>query len=457
MKSDVTRRSLLAKAGFASISALGGGLSTSEVSASEAGEVLWSAGDESWASTPPTVVDGVAYVDHEGGEDVVAVDIKDGSTIWTSNINEDSHGTPSGSDFHSNVVVDGYLLFSGTHGAAHMMDAETGEELWEYEGGYLPPVVMADGVVYIGGSNLFAVDAADGELLWKYETTKSVTTTPVIVDGTVYISTYDGIVSAIDTETQEEIWRSEVPERAAKVTVANNRVYCISMHETEYNYNIGQSLYAFDIENGEELWRYDEGYSIGRAAVADDKVFTRVLFKQPEDTREDRMPIEDAKGEIHAIDAETGEKEWSNQREGRRISSTTVADDVVFFGEGRVKEPTSPETDTGFLVAVDSETGETLWKTELGDQAHEPIVVDGVAYVSTSEGVVAVDAGVEGSSTDSLKRHATHGHHDSYAEKHAGTIDSEGLPGFGFLGGAAALLGGAVWRRSRSSGESRSS
>ena len=53
------------------------------------------------------------------------------------------------------AVVDGILYAEGQDGLLRVLEASSGEDLWEvhYEGGYLrdgPSYTVADGVVYLG-------------------------------------------------------------------------------------------------------------------------------------------------------------------------------------------------------------------------------------------------------------------------------------------------------------------
>jgi hypothetical protein len=58
---------------------------------------------------------------------------------------------------------------------------------------------ICDDVLFIGSSdsNLYALNEADGELVWKYSTTGEVHSSPAIADGTVYVGSYDGNLYAI--------------------------------------------------------------------------------------------------------------------------------------------------------------------------------------------------------------------------------------------------------------------
>ena len=58
---------------------------------------------------------------------------------------------------------------------------------------------VVDGVVYVGSYDtyLHAVDAASGEPRWRYETEGSVRSSPAVVDGVVYVGSEDRYLYAI--------------------------------------------------------------------------------------------------------------------------------------------------------------------------------------------------------------------------------------------------------------------
>ena len=76
----------------------------------------------------------------------------------------------------------------------------------------LSPQVDA-GIVYFlpENGNLYALDAASGEELWRYATGYGVNIytltrpSPLLVEGAVYIDTVDGFVVALDAATGEQI------------------------------------------------------------------------------------------------------------------------------------------------------------------------------------------------------------------------------------------------------------
>ena len=57
-----------------------------------------------------------------------------------------------------------------------------------------------DGVVYFGSNDgyLYAVDAASGDPIRRYEAGSAVYSSPAVVDGVVYFGSRDGYLYAVD-------------------------------------------------------------------------------------------------------------------------------------------------------------------------------------------------------------------------------------------------------------------
>ncbi len=84
-------------------------------------------------------------------------------------------------------------------------------------------------------------------------------------------------------------------------------------------------------------------------------------------------------GSLHAVDAATGDLEWSFTEPNAPVtSSPTVADGIVYVGEGY-------HSRDGDLYAVDAETGDLEWtftNPESNPIWSSPTVYDGTVYVS---------------------------------------------------------------------------
>ncbi|MEU1730414.1 PQQ-binding-like beta-propeller repeat protein, partial [Streptosporangium sp. NPDC020145] len=145
----------------------------------------------------------------------------------------------------------------------------TGEQRWTREIGlglYVRPMV-ADGVVYVGGARVYALDAATGEQRWISETSGPyVSVTPV--GGVVYVRDVEGDMRALDAVTGERRWTYEVSDGdyyPDDSVVAEGVVYLDDDGESVVR--------ALDAATGERRWTYETGGGIHRPVVADGVVY----------------------------------------------------------------------------------------------------------------------------------------------------------------------------------------
>lgn len=117
------------------------------------------------------------------------------------------------------------------------------------------PVVGADGTIYIGGSNLYAVNP-DGTLKWMNNTPwgKQYTTPYIAPDGTIYVGTFIGDLEAINPDGTNK-W---------SFTTGGNILYSspvMDSHGTIYIGSMDDKLYAVN-QDGTLKWTYATGGGI---------------------------------------------------------------------------------------------------------------------------------------------------------------------------------------------------
>ena len=268
----------------------------------------------------------------------------------------------------------------------------------------VPSVV--DGAVHFGSNDnhIYALDAATGVELWRYDIGGWVQYSPVVNNGKVYFPArgeYDRTVHAVDAATGEPVWAAEPPypiDERLTPTEHGNRVYA---QGAEYG-----AFYALDAATGEIAWQAEVGgYVESTPTVLDGVVYLTVInqaYAFDEATGEliwsvntEELPARDfpalvvdgiyyltPSGYVYALDASTGEELWSY--ESYELSSASVVADGVLYGASRSAE---------YLFALDAITGEILWTTPTEDfPGYFPSVVDGVLYGQISEGFLfAVD------------------------------------------------------------------
>lgn len=115
-----------------------------------------------------------------------------------------------------------------------LFNGVTGRKIWRHQ---LEPQAnvsspsVADGIVYVGGTALYALSATDGHLIWQNKPVGVNVSTPAIAEGRVFINSQDPNFGlwAFDAANGAFLWMREKPgESLATITVANGVVYDIA-------------------------------------------------------------------------------------------------------------------------------------------------------------------------------------------------------------------------------------
>lgn len=189
------------------------------------GSQLWCRDESGSITSPPSINAGVVYISN--GSSVVAVDIKTGNTLWIF--------TPVDfSRIDNTPAVTATTVYATSGDSLFALDRTTGHKIWRIGFGpqiFISAPSVANGLVYVGGNSLFAVNASTGKLRWTKNNVGVIVSMPAIADGNVYVNAQDpnfGLF-AFNAVTGKLVWRSMYPdEPVGTVTVANGVVYDIA-------------------------------------------------------------------------------------------------------------------------------------------------------------------------------------------------------------------------------------
>ncbi len=196
------------------------------------------------------------YLTSREGE-LITLNIADGSELWRKSLSSEVLA-PAQSNGTRVVVstIDGNVL---------CFDAATGELKWRYDSetpvlsvrGSAPPVIYRDSV-YVGLANgeLVGFDLASGKPQWEYavgvaegrtelERLVDVDGAPKVVEGRIFVVSYQGRLVVLDALNGAEIWSKRESSYRA-VDVALGRIY-VSTAEGE--------VVSYDQTTGNEVWR----------------------------------------------------------------------------------------------------------------------------------------------------------------------------------------------------------
>lgn len=244
------------------------------------GEEVWvtGLGDGDGSFGSPTVADGVVYITmptYDYGVEILAVDQDTGSVRWSYEAD-----TYSGyGQWSTPAVALGYVYWvDSSYGTIYANDAQTGELMWTYEGGYGP---ARTGPTYWGGmvfhgsydGGTTALDAITGDVLW---TNPSIwpRSAPVVAEGVLYISDSSGCVWAIDPFDGTTVWSYEHGGYGTYVSPLAVNGLVLEWDFDDYNYE-GRML-ALDAHTGDLVWEGDlvDGYVYSSPAYNNGTAFT---------------------------------------------------------------------------------------------------------------------------------------------------------------------------------------
>jgi outer membrane protein assembly factor BamB len=150
------------------------------------GAVLWSYATGAGTISTPAVADGIVYVG-SSDEKFYALRAGDGDLVWSATTEGQVNGSPA--------VAGGIVYISSLDGHLYAFNAATGEAVWTAPiPASVGQVCIADGVVYVGDEegNVDAFDAENGQYLIAPATGLGVIASPVVVNGMLFVSTFDG-------------------------------------------------------------------------------------------------------------------------------------------------------------------------------------------------------------------------------------------------------------------------
>jgi len=190
--------------------------------------------------------------------------------------------------------------------------------------------VAVDGTVFVGGGDGVVSVAADGAERWRADTDTEVTATPAVADGVAYAIDRRGTAYAI--AGGDELWRASLREGAnafGTVPAAQERSRITAsptvVDGTVYAAGAG-AVVAMDASDGTERWRTPLS---GENYPADDQT---IVEMDSTPAVADGTLYVGVESRVVALDASDGSEAWSFDAPAEVTASPAVVDDTVFVG-----------------------------------------------------------------------------------------------------------------------------
>jgi eukaryotic-like serine/threonine-protein kinase len=323
------------------------------------GAVKWKFKTAGKIFSSPVIADGITYVGSEDSN-FYAIQSATGELSWIFH----THGAVSSSPAVNNQIV----YFTSYDGYCYAADAKTGKEIWKFntEGEkkvgakglwtmkpadmYMEdlwdfflssPVVDSknEGTIFFGSSdgNLYAVNAGNGVLKWKFKTNGIIHTSPAIYNGTVFFGSWDTYLYAVDEQTGKEKWKFKTKDQPGIHLLEGIQASPVIYDSLLYFGARDGFFYALHTNSGALAWDFsaDNSWVLTTAAIKDNTVYFG--------TSDTYMLI--------ALDAKTGKKKYIMKAKGYLYSSPAIAGQVAYYGDF-----------TGNLYALDLNSEGKSWQ-----------------------------------------------------------------------------------------------
>lgn len=306
----------------------------------------------------------------------------------------------------SPAVMDNSVFIGSDDGTLHAIDAETGSEQWAYETGgpvRSSPAVFYDRVIFGSDDHgIYALNKETGDLLWDFETDGQVRAPPLVeaevripdVDHIAAVGSHDGDMYVFDPMTGDLVHRQSTDgqiSQAALSLIWRNWELIWGSEDSERHYWIPVSPYspipldapktaATTWDERSRVMYEVTGFLERRAGgeFAYDWRFEADGEIHSSPALGEHIYVGSWDGTFYALNARTGEPEWTFDTGGKIDSSPAVGGEGVYFSS----------TD-GWLYGCDTESGEILWKFETdGPIQSSPAVAEGFVCVGSDDGNV---------------------------------------------------------------------
>jgi len=251
------------------------------------------------------------------------------------------------------------------------------------------------GAIFIGSydHNLYALDAASGDFIWKAPTEGGIVTKPVVLPDLVFVGSEDGFLHAIHTRTGKPAWTFEVgrPIRSSPRYAEGHIIfgaddcylYCVNILSTRraFRFDCGDSIRSSPYVTSDHIYFGNEAgdffcldfrgqskwhYRAKRAITSSPVVAQGIVFFTSLDSS------------IYALDAKSGWVIWRFRMMKGSISSPYHLENSIYVGSA-----------DGNIYCLEADNARELWKFQTGSQVSgSPVAYRDWVYCGTADGTL---------------------------------------------------------------------
>ncbi len=246
-------------------------------------QVLWSFQTQGAIWGTPFISEDTVYIGSDDGS-LYAVHASSGNLKWKF--------TTQGLVRSRPAIAGGLLYFTSDDGYLYALETGNGRQAWQVDIGnfsqnekrqnpgtstdprgfdyYQSSPIIVDGMIYVGSADgkVYALDALAGKINWTFTTGQKVRATPAFQDDTVYIGSWDSILYALDSQTGQARWKTNIGGQVQSTAVISNGLV--------YTASRKASVVSLDSRTGEKKWEY--GYGANMWVESSPKLVGSIIY-----------------------------------------------------------------------------------------------------------------------------------------------------------------------------------
>ncbi|MBQ7734072.1 MAG: PQQ-binding-like beta-propeller repeat protein [Synergistaceae bacterium] len=278
----------------------------------DTGSEIWAYKGSSTVKGTPSVI-GSNVVFAQGDGTITCLKISDGSLVWQSL----PHSGEDNSLQDGTTAGDGMIFVSRLNGKLYALDQKNGHLLWTYEGseqGLRSAPGYGDGFVFLGGyDGIMSIITPNNGKRVNGGGAGGAINTPVVKNGKVYYSSWDGSVQSVQIKDVIPLWDTKVGDPVATSPAVGEGIVAVGTSRG--------IVAAIDDKSGNLLWKFEtNGGSItGTPVIAEGLVFAGT-----------------ESGTLYALDKETGKPRLNLDTGGAITVNSLFEGGVFYFSHGEV-------------------------------------------------------------------------------------------------------------------------
>ncbi len=205
------------------------------------------------------------------------------------------------------------------------------------------------------------MNADNGTLIWKFETSHEIVSEPLLVNGVIYFLNAANALFSLDAETGKQLWVYNRQETAAKMTIRGGSRPSYSAGNLYVGFSDG-SLVSLNSKTGTPQWEILLNKNLRFKDIDSSPVIDG-----------DLIYINSYDDKIYCVSKNNGQIIWKSDFGG----STTplISGDKLIVGSSRQQ-----------LASLNKQNGNLNWKKELSGISTDPVTAKGFVLIGESQG-----------------------------------------------------------------------